>query len=364
MQQLWSWRKALLVLAFTFVTLAALPTAHARPPFAHGAVVALQGTPHLWIADEQGTLHWGGDTRALAGKHVNWGDRTEVSLDRLRTLPVGDPWLSAGLLKDGDPIYLVKWESDWAQPRLRHIQSIADVELFGINDRNYGNFVLDKATWEARYGVPVVLATGEDVIALTPPSELDGWRYFQYETSLTRTASYPSSLGVGTSLLSGDVPVGDLIGTQRKYIVVIDHFLLYIQHLNFGSGAAYPFGDRSGDGTIDFEFAGDGIDFSQPRLRLSAAGDSSLPVPAVDRHWAFYHTDFQTGPASASFTLQADQPYRVLLAGEMEVGLSYVAFRWKLRSRSAASTPVGSNARASRSRVVRAMFIGRYRAVS
>lgn len=221
MQQLWSWRRALLVLAFNCVTLAALPTAHARPPFAHGAVVALQGTPHLWIADEQGTL------------------------------PVGDPWLSAGLLKDGDPIYLVKWESDWAQPRLLHIQSIADVELFGINDRNYG-----------------------------------------------------------------------------------------------------------------FEVAGDGIDFSQPRLRLSAAGDSSPPVPAVDRHWAFYHTDLQAGPASASFTLQADQPYRVLLAGEMEVGLSYVAFRWQLRSRSAASTAVGSNARASRSRIVRAKFIGRYRAVS
>ena len=33
--------------------------------FAHGAVVALQGTPHLWFADEHGVLHWGGDTRAL-----------------------------------------------------------------------------------------------------------------------------------------------------------------------------------------------------------------------------------------------------------------------------------------------------------
>ena len=364
MQQLWSWRKALLVLACTCVSLAALPTAHARPPFAHGAVVALQGTPHLWIADEQGTLHWGGDTRALAGKHVNWDDRTEVSLDRLRTLPVGDPWLSAGLLKDGDPIYLVKWERDWAQPRLLHIQTIADVELFGINDRNYGIFVLDKAAWEARYGVPIGLLATEDVLALTPPSEVDRWTYFQYETSLTRTASYPSSLGVGTPLLSGDVPVGDLIGTQRKYIVVIDHFLLYIQHLNFGIGTAYPFGNRGSDGTIDFEFAGDGIDFSQPRLRLAAAGDSSLPILATDRHWAYYHTDFQTNPASASFTLQDDQRYRVLLAGEMELGLSYVAFRWKLRSRSAVSTPVLPNAQASQSRVVRAMFIGRYRAVS
>ena len=71
--------------------------------FSHGAVVALQGTPHLWFADEHGVLHWGGDTRALAGRHIAWSNRVEVSLEQLRTLPVGDPWLTAGLLKDGDP---------------------------------------------------------------------------------------------------------------------------------------------------------------------------------------------------------------------------------------------------------------------
>ena len=159
---------------FALISLAALvllPAAQAQHSFAHGAVVALQGTPHLWIADEQGTLHWGGDTRALAGKHVNWSDRTEVSLDRLRSLPVGDPWLSAGLLKDGDPIYLVKWESDWAQPQLLHIQSIADVELFGINGSNYGNFVLDKATWEQRFGISAAaLQRGVLPAAVSAPS--------------------------------------------------------------------------------------------------------------------------------------------------------------------------------------------------
>ena len=147
------WRRILIVLASIVIAFAALPVAHAQQTFAHGAVVALRGTPHLWIADAQGVLHWGGDTRALAGKHVNWNDRTEVSVAQLRALAVGDPWLSAGLLKDGDPIYLVKWESDWAQPQLFHIQSIADVELFGIDGSNYGRFVLDRATWEARYGM-------------------------------------------------------------------------------------------------------------------------------------------------------------------------------------------------------------------
>ena len=79
MRQPWSWSKILVVWAVTVVTFAALsaalPAAQAQQAFAPGAIVALQGTPHLWIADAQGVLHWGGDTRALAGKPINWGGR-------------------------------------------------------------------------------------------------------------------------------------------------------------------------------------------------------------------------------------------------------------------------------------------------
>ena len=129
------------------------PSSVTTTQFSHGAVVMLRGTPHLWIADEQGVLHWGGDTRGLSGHYVAWGNRTEVSVSELQALTRGDPWLSAGLLKDGDPIYLVKWESHEAVPRLLHIQSIADVELFGINSSNYGRYVQSKSTWESRYGI-------------------------------------------------------------------------------------------------------------------------------------------------------------------------------------------------------------------
>ena len=45
----------------------------------------------------------------------------------------------------------MKWETEWEYPKLLHIQSIADMELFGINASNYGRFVLDKVAWEARY---------------------------------------------------------------------------------------------------------------------------------------------------------------------------------------------------------------------
>ena len=151
--------------------------------------MGLAGTPHLWIADDQGVLHWGGDTRALSGKHVNWSDRREVSLDELRTLPIGDPWLSAGLLKDGDPIYLVKWESDWERPKLLHIQSIEDVELFGINGSNYGNFVLDKSTWESRYGFAAA-TLDRSVLAAAVPTAVPTVAPTAVPTAAPRPRSY------------------------------------------------------------------------------------------------------------------------------------------------------------------------------
>jgi hypothetical protein len=134
-----------------------------------GSVVGLQGTPHIFVVDGQGVLHWGGDTRGLAGHYVNWSDRRDLSLDQIKGLPSGDPWLSAGLFKNGDSISLVKWETGQAAPTLLHIQNIGDVQLFGINANNYGSFVLDRAAWEQRYGVKTDgLATGELVSATAP----------------------------------------------------------------------------------------------------------------------------------------------------------------------------------------------------
>src|SRR5687768_2573279 len=139
------------------LSLAALSTAApvlaepaAQIPVA-GAVVGLAGTPHLWIADSLGTLHWAGDTRALSGKNVQWGNRSDVSLAQLMGMQRGDPWLTAGLLKSGDPIYFVKWETGEAAPQMLRIQNISDVELFGINSSNYGLMVLDEIAWERAY---------------------------------------------------------------------------------------------------------------------------------------------------------------------------------------------------------------------
>jgi hypothetical protein len=142
----------------------------APPPAVRpGTVVALGGTPHLWIADDRGVLHWASDTRALGGRYVDWSDRVDVALDQLRGLPRGEPWLSTALVKDGDPLYLPKWEAADPLPRLLHIRSIADVELFGIEAQNYGRQVAEAGAWQQRYGVALDrLARGE-----LPPAAAD-----------------------------------------------------------------------------------------------------------------------------------------------------------------------------------------------
>ncbi len=118
-----------------------------------GTPVLLKDTPHLWIADEQGALHWVGDTSALVGIPVAWERRREVTYAELRTYPLSSPVVSAGLVKDGDPIYLVKWEARERLPRLLHVLSIADIELFGLNAENYGAILFERPAWEQASGI-------------------------------------------------------------------------------------------------------------------------------------------------------------------------------------------------------------------
>jgi fibronectin type 3 domain-containing protein len=143
------------VLAHTLVLMS--PVAAQQCLTAPGAVVQLVGTPHLFVVDEQGILHWGGDTRGLSGHYIDWSNRCEVELNVLQQARRGDPWLSSGLPKIGNPIFLSKWEDDEAEPTLLHIQSIADVELFGINATNYGNFIIEGPVWSQRYGFQIGL---------------------------------------------------------------------------------------------------------------------------------------------------------------------------------------------------------------
>ncbi len=136
-------------------TMSATVRAHAQSEIVPGTVVVLSGTAHVWVADDGGILHWAGDTRALAGRAANWDLRREVHLADLLAMPRGAPWLSSGLLKVGDPVYLVKWETSETSPTLNHVASVRDLELFGIDDANWGSLVYDQALWERRFGISI-----------------------------------------------------------------------------------------------------------------------------------------------------------------------------------------------------------------
>ena len=134
-----------------------------------GAVYALTGSPHVWVADEEGALHWVADTRALIGKTVRWSDRREVSVEQLRSFRLGDPWVSAGMVTLGAPIYLAKWDTNQEQPQLLQVQSAADLALFGISAENYGTFIMEAAAWEQRIGFNAGELTKATLAPAAPP---------------------------------------------------------------------------------------------------------------------------------------------------------------------------------------------------
>src|SRR5438132_473135 len=104
-----------------------------------------------------------------------------MNADFLQGTRLGDPILSAGLVKIGDPIYLAKWETSDAAPTLLRVQSLADLGVFGISGDNYTRFVLDRGPWEQRYGfnadvlthgnLPVAVQNSQQVASLTE----SGW---------------------------------------------------------------------------------------------------------------------------------------------------------------------------------------------
>jgi hypothetical protein len=144
--------------------LAAPAPAHVVP----GQVVAVSGTPNLWITDSQGVIHFASDPRALAGRTVDWSAQLDLPADQLATLPIGDPWLSMALVQIGGSIYLPQLGAGASAPTLFRIQSPADLAQIGVDADNYGRFVLDTATWEQRYDLPLNRVQFDGDFQLTP----------------------------------------------------------------------------------------------------------------------------------------------------------------------------------------------------
>ncbi|HEX2325230.1 MAG TPA: hypothetical protein VHQ00_07505 [Chloroflexota bacterium] len=128
-----------------------------------GEVVALENTPHYFVRGADGALHLASDPKALAEQRVDWFTRKDVSLDDLRRLNRGEPFLSLALVKIGDAIYLPQAPIDGRAPVLRLIKSPADLALLGVSGENYGRLVLEQEAWEARYGLSTSALQVEDL---------------------------------------------------------------------------------------------------------------------------------------------------------------------------------------------------------
>jgi hypothetical protein len=134
------------------------PTAAPVGTLVPGTVVTLNGLPYLWVADDADVLHWVGDTRALLNVSLNWGEQRTLTREQMielaRARRIGAPTLSAGLVRLGDAIYLVRWEVDQLSPTLMRVAEPGDLDVFGVSGENYGATVMDSSAWQQRFGVP------------------------------------------------------------------------------------------------------------------------------------------------------------------------------------------------------------------
>ncbi len=139
---------AVLALALVALTAGALlyrawgPPTGSRPGagLPHGTVALLQGTPHYWVADETGTLHWASDTRVLVGRYVRWHSVREVTPEALEALPRGEAWLPSpvAFVRAGDRLYLVRWDAGLRWPALLRVPSVEALRFFGITPEAVG----------------------------------------------------------------------------------------------------------------------------------------------------------------------------------------------------------------------------------
>ena len=118
--------------------------------------------------------HFAGDPTALADRPVDWQTRADIAPDQMELLPLGAPYLSMALVQIGSDIYLPQWDPALhpTAPTLQRIQSPHDLSMLGIDASNYGQYILDRQTWEQRYNISLarVEFAGDFQLVPAPPA--------------------------------------------------------------------------------------------------------------------------------------------------------------------------------------------------
>lgn len=150
---------------------AAAAAAGAAPAPAAGQrlLYTIRGTPHTWLADEHGTLHWVGDSIALAraiytSREYTLEDPLDPALRRSLGAPMalgyeqmlgaprGEPLLSTAFVEVAGAVYYPRWETFDADPVLLRLASPDDLSVFGVTPASRDRLVLSASAWEQRYG--------------------------------------------------------------------------------------------------------------------------------------------------------------------------------------------------------------------
>ena len=185
----------------------------------HGSVVLVRDTPHFWVADEKGVLHWASGTRALVGRYVRWDAQRTVSAAELERLPRGEPWLLAPLSfvrGAGGDLYVVVWQSGVTWPALLRVDRVEALRPFGIGPEHVTRLATDERTWERLYQVPVeALAT--ELTPLSGQSAPRAWWTEGKWSGVGAQVSPADTYSVQLSLTEPrvDPELGVLIGTAQ-----------------------------------------------------------------------------------------------------------------------------------------------------
>ncbi|MGH2371603.1 MAG: hypothetical protein ACRDI2_25815, partial [Chloroflexota bacterium] len=159
-------------------------------------------------------LHWASDTRSLVGRYVKWHDVREVTLEQLKRLPRGEPWLSTPIVfvRAGDQLYLVKWESGLKWPALLRVPSLEALSIFGITSRTAEQQVVDQQTWERWIGLPIdALAAELTPVADTLPSDWYAGAWSGVGAQRAPSMTYPVAITLSRPTI--DPHLGVVVGT-------------------------------------------------------------------------------------------------------------------------------------------------------
>ena len=189
-------------------------------PLPHGTLVIVRDTPHFWVADEQGVLHWASGTRALVGRYVRWSEQRTVSAAELERLPRGEPWLLSpiGFVRaNGPELYVMVWHSGVTWPALLRAPNIESLRPFGITPEHVARLSTDARTWERLHDLPVEAVAAElmPLSAAGAGSPRAWWTEGQWSgtgAQVSPADTYPMQVTLGAPRV--DPHLGMVVGTS------------------------------------------------------------------------------------------------------------------------------------------------------